>query len=116
VSLMNMKIARHFQENQAVLKACDDGILIKLSWFWILSIVLFVIENMQRFGDWNLFPSSGYSRFCSCLAQRGRPDSCRVVLTGRDLRDQESLRCRTILTVPWDFISNHVNSDTDSPS
>jgi hypothetical protein len=35
-------------------KVCDDGILIQLSSFWILSVVLVFLFKTQRFRDWIL--------------------------------------------------------------
>jgi hypothetical protein len=41
------------------LKVCDEGMLIQLLYFWILSNVLLFIWNTQRLGCWILSPKKG---------------------------------------------------------
>jgi hypothetical protein len=63
-----------------------------------------------------------YSRSCSCLAEGENSDSSLVVLTGRDLGDRSTLRCRIVHTQTTPVDSSQricviiicTNSDTDA--
>jgi hypothetical protein len=58
VSLRTLKRATKFIFGWD-LNVCDDGILLQVLSFWILSIVLSIFQKTKLFGDWILSPSSG---------------------------------------------------------